>query len=164
MKESATCALCGYGYAHPDDLDAKTGMHCASCGALIYVKTGLPFGEAPTSASLSGPELPAKKTAPLPPVKRKNVPPASDRNPDTRRPVEEILKQLPAGKTGRTVPAASWMAWLLSTACLVLAFIFPSYGNDSTDPLYMLQWLPTIIFCCTAAVLFIQGLAGATRR
>ncbi|MFR1411874.1 MAG: hypothetical protein ACLSUW_05975 [Akkermansia sp.] len=56
------------------------------------------------------------------------------------------------------------MAWLLSTACLVLAFIFPSYGNDSTDPLYMLQWLPTIIFCCTAAVLFIQGLAGATRR
>ena len=126
MKESATCALCGHGYAHPDDLDAKTGMHCASCGALIYVKTGLPFGEAPTSASLSGPELPAKK--------------------------------------GRTVPAASWMAWLLSTACLVLAFIFPSYGNDSTDPLYMLQWLPTIIFCCTAAVLFIQGLAGATRR
>ena len=88
----------------------------------------------------------------------------SDRNPDTRRHVEEILKQLPAGKTGRTVPAASWMAWLLSTACLVLAFIFPSYGNDSTDPLYMLQWLPTIIFCCTAAVLFIQGLAGATRR
>ena len=31
-------------------------------------------------------------------------------------------------------------------------------------PLYMLQWLPSIIFCCTAAILFIQGLAAATRR
>lgn len=164
MKESATCALCGHGYAYPADLDVKTGMHCAACGALIYVKTGLPFGEAPTSDSPPGPELPAKKTAPLPPVKRKNVPAASERNPDTRKPVEEILKQLPAEKTGRTVPAASWLAWLLSAACLVLAFIFPSYGNDSTDALYMLQWQPTIMFCCTAAVLFIQGLAAATRR
>lgn len=72
-------------------------------------KTGLPFGEAPTSASLSGPELPAKKTAPLPPVKRKNVPPASDRNPDTRRPVEEILKQLPAGK--RAEPSPPHLGW-----------------------------------------------------
>ena len=42
MKESATCALCGHGYAYPADLDVKAGMHCASCGALIYAKTGLP--------------------------------------------------------------------------------------------------------------------------
>ena len=106
------------------------------------------------------PEIPA----PLPPVKRKNIPAVSERHPDTRRLVEEILKQLPAEKTNRTVPAASWLAWLLSLACLTLASIFPSYGNDSTDPLYMLQWLPSIIFCCTAAILFIQGLAAATRR
>ena len=164
MKESATCALCGHGYAYPADLDVKAGMHCASCGALIYAKTGLPFGEAPTSGSLPGPESPAKKTAPLPPVKRNNIPAVSERHPDTRRLVEEILKQLPAEKTNRTVPAASWLAWLLSLACLTLASIFPSYGNDSTDPLYMLQWLPSIIFCCTAAILFIQGLAAATRR
>mgnify|MGYP000190471047 FL=1 len=164
MKESATCALCGHGYAYPADLDAKTGMHCASCGALIYAKTGLTVGDAPTSGSLPGPESPAKKTAPLPPVKRKNIPAVSERNPDTRKLVEEILKQLPAEKTDRTVPAASWLAWLLSLACLALASIFPSYGNDSTDPLYMLQWLPSIIFCCTAAILFIQGLAAATRR
>ena len=90
--------------------------------------------------------------------------PAASRQKDTRRLVEEILKQLPAEKTNRTVPAASWLAWLLSLACLTLASIFPSYGNDSTDPLYMLHWLPSIIFCCTAAILFIQGLAAATRR
>ena len=164
MKESATCALCGPGSAYPADLAVTPAMHCAACGALIYAKTGLPFGEAPTSGSLPGPESPAKMTAPLPPVKRKNIPAVSERHPDTRRLVEEILKQLPAEKTNRTVPAASWLAWLLSLACLTLASIFPSYGNDSTDPLYMLQWLPSIIFCCTAAILFIQGLAAATRR
>lgn len=64
MKESATCALCGHGYAYPADLDVKAGMHCASCGALIYAKTGLPFGEAPTSGSLPGAGISGKKDGP----------------------------------------------------------------------------------------------------
>ncbi|WP_290487651.1 MULTISPECIES: hypothetical protein [unclassified Akkermansia] len=46
---------------------------------------------------------------------------------------------------------------------MILAFIFPSYGNDSTDPLYMLQLLPSMIFGCSAAILFIQGLAALRR-
>lgn len=58
MKESATCALCGHGYAHPDDLDAKTGMHCASCGALIYVNgaslRGSPHFRFPVGAGTPG--------------------------------------------------------------------------------------------------------------
>lgn len=61
------------------------------------------------------------------------------------------------------VPAVSWLAWGLALIALVMAFIFPSYGNDSTDPLYMLQRLPSMVFGCTAAILFIQGLAAMRR-
>ena len=60
-------------------------------------------------------------------------------------------------------PATSWLAWGLSLIALILAFIFPSYGNGSTDPLYMLQCLPSMVFGCTAAILFIQGLAALRR-
>ena len=68
-----------------------------------------------------------------------------------------------AAKTGSAIPALSYLAWGLALVALVLALIFPSYGNDSTDPLYMLQWLPSMIFGCTAAILFIQGLAAMRR-
>ena len=51
----------------------------------------------------------------------------------------------------------------LALIALVMAFIFPSYGHDSTDPLYMLQRLPSMVFGCTAAILFIQGLAAMRR-
>lgn len=61
------------------------------------------------------------------------------------------------------IPATSWLAWGLSLIALILAFIFPSYGNGSTDPLYMLQCLPSMVFGCTAAILFIQGLAALRR-
>lgn len=164
MRESATCSQCGHGYSYPADLDAKTGMHCASCGALIYVKTGLPFGEAPSPSLPPGPKSPASKPAPLPPVKKKSSCGNSGRDTDSRKSVEAPLKQSPYGGMGRSVPAVSWLAWLLSLVSLALALIFPAYGNDATDPLYMLQWLPTIMFSCTAAILFIQGLAAATRR
>ena len=65
--------------------------------------------------------------------------------------------------SGTAVPAVSWLAWGLALIALVMAFIFPSYGNDSTDPLYMLQRLPSMVFGCTAAILFIQGLAAMRR-
>ena len=65
--------------------------------------------------------------------------------------------------SGRRIPATSWLAWGLSLIALILAFIFPSYGNGSTDPLYMLQCLPSMVFGCTAAILFIQGLAALRR-
>lgn len=161
MKEFATCSLCGHGYSYPAGLDAKAGMHCASCGALIRVKTGLPFGEAPSS--FPGAEKPVPKTPALPPVKRKMAGSAS-RHAEQRRAVEEALPSAAVRKEGGGIPAVSYLAWLLSVASLVMAFTFPSYGNDATDPLYMLQWLPTLIFGCTAAILFIQGLAAATRH
>lgn len=162
MRESATCSQCGHGYTYPAELDAKAGMRCTSCGVLIHVKTGLPFGEAPSSPSGQNEENALKKTPALPPVKRKH-PASSGRDADARGPMEEILRQPMAAETGRTVPAVSWLAWALALAALILAFIFPSYGNDSTDPLYMLQWLPSMIFGCTAAILFIQGLAAMRR-
>ena len=76
---------------------------------------------------------------------------------------QENLPQLPAAASGRRIPATSWLAWGLSLIALILAFIFPSYGNGSTDPLYMLQCLPSMVFGCTAAILFIQGLAALRR-
>ena len=126
MKESATCALCGHGYAYPADLDVKAGMHCASCGALIYAKTGLPSGS-PHFRFSPGPESPAKKTALLPPVKRKNIPAVSERHPDTRRLVEEILKQLPAEKneqnrSGRILAGVAAVPGL-PDSCLHIPFL-----------------------------------------
>ena len=76
---------------------------------------------------------------------------------------QENLPQRPAAASGRRIPATSWLAWGLSLIALILAFIFPSYGNGSTDPLYMLQCLPSMVFGCTAAILFIQGLAALRR-
>ena len=76
---------------------------------------------------------------------------------------QENLPQRPAAASGRRIPATSWLAWGLSLIALILAFIFPSYGNGSTDPLYMLQCLPSMVFGCTAAILFIQGLAAMRR-
>lgn len=159
MKESATCSQCGHGYSYPAELDVKTGMHCASCGVLIYVKTGLPFGE----ALAEKPEKTIKKTEPLPPVRRK-APPLSGLDAEGRSPLEEALRAATVRETDRTIPTVSYLAWFLALVAAVLAFTFPSYGNDATDPLYMLQWLPSMIFGCTAAILFIQGLATATRR
>ncbi|WP_295925334.1 hypothetical protein [uncultured Akkermansia sp.] len=162
MRESATCSQCGHGYTYPAELDAKAGMRCTSCGVLIHVKTGLPFGEAPSSPSGQNEENGMKKTPALPPVKRKQ-PASSGRDADAHGPMEEILRHPITTETGGTVPAVSWLAWGLALVAIILAFIFPSYGNDSTDPLYMLQWLPSMIFGCTAAILFIQGLAAMRR-
>lgn len=162
MRESATCSRCGHGYTYPAGLDAKAGMRCTSCGALIHVKTGLPFGEAPSSPSGQEEESAMKKTAALPPVKRKH-PDFSGRGAEARGSMEEVRRQSLAAESGAPIPAVSYLAWGLALIALVLAFIFPSYGNGSTDPLYMLQWLPSMIFGCTAAILFIQGLAAMRR-
>lgn len=160
MKSSATCSQCGNEYTYPADLDEKTGMHCASCGVLIHVKTGLPFGEAPSPGK--APENTMKKMPALPPVKRKD-PGSGRQNAEVYSPGEASARKTPARKTEETVPAVSWLAWGLALIALILAFIFPSYGNDATDTLYMLQRLPSIIFGCTAAILFIQGMAAARR-
>lgn len=162
MRESATCSQCGRGYAYPAGLDAKTGMRCTACGALIHVKTGLPFGEAPSSPSGLKPETSMKTRPSLPPVKKKQTA-FSGRGADAPGAREGNRPQPPAAESGNRIPAASWLAWALSLAALVLAFIFPSYGNDSTDPLYMLQCLLSVVFGCTAAILFIQGLAAMRR-
>lgn len=162
MRQSATCAQCGHEYTYPAGLDEKTGMHCASCGVLIRVKTGLPFGEAPSSGTDLPPGHIVKKTPALPPVKRKGASPASQ---DAGEYVssETSSRKTPSGEAVLTIPAVSWLAWGLSLISLILAFMFPSYGNDATDSLYMLQCLPSIIFGCTAAILFIQGLAAMRR-
>ena len=162
MRESATCSLCGHGYTYPAGLDEKAGMHCTACGVLIHVKTGLPFGEAPSSPSGQKPENAVKTPASLPPVKKKQ-PASSGRDADGRDPREASRSRLTAAGSGTAVPAVSWLAWGPALIALVMAFIFPSYGNDSTDPLYMLQRLPSMVFGCTAAILFIQGLAAMRR-
>lgn len=163
MRESATCSQCGHGYTYPAGLDAKTGMHCAACGVLIHVKTGLPFGEAPSSPAGQHPANAMKKPSSLPPVKKK-LPAFSGRDADGHGPREEIRRQpSPAAAAGGSIPAVSWLAWALALAALILALLFLSYGNDSTDSLYMLQWLPSAVFGCTAAILFIQGLAAMRR-
>ena len=100
--------------------------------------------------------------ASLPPVKKKQ-PASSGRDADGRDPREASRSRLTAAGSGTAVPAVSWLAWGLALIALVMAFIFPSYGNDSTDPLYMLQRLPSMVFGCTAAILFIQGLAAMRR-
>ena len=162
MRESATCSQCGHGYTYPAGLDAKTGMRCPACGVLIHVTTGLPFGEASSSPSGRKPENAMKTQAALPPVRKKR-PAFSGRDTDERGIRQENLPQLPAAASGRRIPATSWLAWGLSLIALILAFIFPSYGNGSTDPLYMLQCLPSMVFGCTAAILFSQGLAALRR-
>lgn len=162
MRESATCSQCGHGYTYPAELDAKAGMRCSSCGVLIHVKTGLPFGEAPSSPSGQDEEGAMRKTPSLPPVKRKQ-PSLSGQDAGVRGSMEETRRQPAATETGSAIPALSYLAWGLALVALVLALIFPSYGNDSTNPLYMLQWLPSMIFGCTAAILFIQGLAAMRR-
>ena len=162
MRESATCSQCGHGYTYPAGLDAKTGMRCTACGVLIHVTTGLPFGESPSSLSGRKPENAMKTQSSLPPVKKKR-PSFSGRDTDERGIRQERLPQLPPAAPGGRIPAASWLAWGLSLIALILAFIFPSYGNGSTDPLYMLQFLPSMVFGCSAAILFIQGLAALRR-
>lgn len=162
MKESATCSQCGHEYAYPAGLDAKAGMRCTACGVLIHVKTGLPFGEVPSSPTGRKPENPMKKPPSLPPIKKKK-PASPGRDADAPGPGEEIRKKSPSAASGAPIPAVSRLAWGLALAALAMAFIFPSYGNDSTDPLYMLQQLPSVIFGCTAAILFIQGLAAMRR-
>ena len=96
------------------------------------------------------------------PVRKKRTS-FSGRDTDERGIRQENLPQRPAAASGRRIPATSWLAWGLSLIALILAFIFPSYGNGSTDPLYMLQCLPSMVFGCTAAILFIQGLAALRR-
>lgn len=160
MRQTATCTQCGNEYTYPENLDEKTGMHCASCGILIHVKTGLPFGEAPASGQT--PENIMKKTPALPPVKRRGSAPDSQ-SAEAYSPVETTVRKTSARKTDNTIPAVSWLAWGLALIALILAFIFPSYGNNTTDALYMLQCLPSIIFGCTTAILFIQGMAAARR-
>ncbi len=162
MRESATCSQCGHGYTYPAGLDAKTGMRCTACGVLIHVTTGLPFGEAPSSLSGRKPENAMKTQSSLPPVKKKR-PSFSGRDTDERGIRQERLSQLPPAAPGGRIPAASWLAWGLSLIALIHGFIFPSYGNGSTDPLYMLQFLPSMVFGCSAAILFIQGLAALRR-
>lgn len=162
MRESATCSHCGHGYTYPAELDAKAGMRCTACGVLIHVKTGLPFGEAPSSPTGRKPEKAVKKPSALPPVKKKR-PVFSGHGTEPRASGKEIPGQPPGAESGASIPAVSRLAWGLALAALVMAFIFPSYGNDSTDPLYMLQQLPSVIFGCTAAILFIQGLAALRR-
>lgn len=161
MRKSATCSQCGHGYTYPAGLDAKTGMRCKACGILIHATTGLPFGEAPSSPSGCKPENAIKPPPTLPPVKKKR-PSSSGRDTDERGIRQENLPQLPAASV-RRIPATSWLAWGLSVTALILAFIFPSYGNSSTDPLFMLQCLPSMVFGCSAAILFIQGLAALRR-
>lgn len=162
MRESATCSHCGHGYTYPAELDAKAGMRCTACGVLIHVRTGLPFGEAPSSPTGHNSENAVKKPSALPPVKKKR-PVFSRHGTEPRASGKEIPGQPPGAESGAPVPAVSRLAWGLALAALVMAFIFPSYGNDSTDPLYMLQQLPSVIFGCTAAILFIQGLAAMRR-
>lgn len=162
MRESATCSQCGHGYTYPAGLDAKTGMHCKACGALIHVKTGLPFGETPSFHSGRKQGTAQKTPSPLPPV-RKKQPATSGSSPEVAIPREGNQQPPPIKENRSHIPITSWLAWGLALIALLLAFIFPSYGNDSMDPLYMLQHLPSIIFSCTAAVLFIQGLAAMRR-
>lgn len=103
------------------------------------------------------------ENAPRPASRQKKRTSFSGRDTDERGIRQENLPQRPAAASGRRIPATSWLAWGLSLIALILAFIFPSYGNGSTDPLYMLQCLPSIVFGCTAAILFIQGLAAMRR-
>lgn len=162
MRESATCSQCGHGYTYPAGLDTKTGMHCKSCGALIHVKTGLPFGETPSSLSGRKQENAQKTFSSLPPV-RKKQPASSGGGPEAAIPRKGVQPPPPITENRNHIPITSWLAWGLALIALLLAFIFPSYGNNSMDSLYMLQCLPSIIFSCTAAVLFIQGLAAMRR-
>lgn len=159
MRESATCSQCGHGYTYPAGLDAKTGMRCPACGLLIHVTTGLPFGEASSSPSGRKPENAMKTQPALPPVRKKRTS-FSGRDTDERGIRQENLPQRPAAASGRRIPATSWLAWGLSLIALILAFIFPSYGNGSTDPLYMLQCLPSMVFGCTAGHPFHPGPGG----
>lgn len=167
MRASATCSLCGHAYTHPTDLDAKTGMHCAACGALIYAVTGQPFGAAPAAAD----EGPSRKTAGQTQARHTGLPPVK-RQPDPENTAAQALRNQRAAiiqdnqelRHGSSLPATAILAWLLAFVALILAFVFPSYGNDATDALYMLQWLPSIIFGCTSAILFILGMIAATRR
>ena len=162
MRASAPCSLFGPGEPSPAGLDEKAGMHCTACGVLIHVKTGLPFGEAPSSPSGQKPENAVKTPASLPPVKKKQ-PASSGRDADGRDPREASRSRLTAAGSGTAVPAVCCVAWGLALIALGMAFIFPSYGKESTDPLYMLQCLPSMVFGCTAAILFIQGLAAMRR-
>ena len=162
MKESATCFHCGHGYTYPAELSEKTGMRCTVCGVLIHVKTGLPFGEVPSSPSARKPENAIKKKTSLPPIKKKRAS-SPGHGTDERGIQAKKRPQLSSAESENRIPALSWLAWGLSLFALILAFIFPSYGNDSTDPLYMLQCLPSMIFGCSAAILFIQGLAAWRR-
>lgn len=103
------------------------------------------------------------KTQPaLPPVKKKR-PSFSGRDTDERGIRQETCRSGQPQHPDARIPATSWLAWGLSLIALILAFIFPSYGNGSTDPLYMLQCLPSMVFGCAAAILFIQGLAALRR-
>lgn len=162
MRESATCSQCGHGYTYPAGLDAKTGMRCPACGVLIHVTTGLPlrgsllFAIRPQTGK-------RHENAARPASRQKKRPSFSGRDTDERGIRQENLPQRPAAASGRRIPATSWLAWGLSLIALILAFIFPSYGNGSTDPLYMLQCLPSMVFGCAAAILFIQGLAALRR-
>ena len=102
---------------------------------------GASFGEASSSPSDRKPENAMKTQPALPPVRKKRTS-FSGRDTDERGIRQENLPQRPAAASGRRIPATSWLAWGLSLIALILAFIFPSYGNGSTDPLYMLQCLP----------------------
>ena len=85
-------------------------MHCTACGVLIDVKTGLPFGEAPSSPSGQKPENAVKTPASLPPVKKKQ-PASSGRDADGRDLRETSRSRLTAAGSGTAVPAVSWLAW-----------------------------------------------------
>ena len=110
MRESATCSLCGHGYTYPAGLDEKAGMHCTACGVLIHVKTGLPFGEAPSSPSGQKPENAVKTPASLPPVKKKQ-PASSGRDADGRD-LRETSRSLPLAPALPSPPCPGWHgAW-----------------------------------------------------
>lgn len=162
MKESATCSQCGHEYTYPEELNEKSGTHCQSCGALIHVKTGLPFGEAPTSISVKQNTTSAKAGV-LPPIKKRT---SGESTAPTRLSSHQEESELytHTGKTNKNdIPAVSWVAWGLSLTALLLAFIYPSYGNSSSTASSLLLNHSFIIFICTAAILFIQGLAAIRR-
>lgn len=124
MRESATCSLCGHGYTYPAGLDEKAGMHCTACGVLIHVKTGLPFGEAPSSPSGQKPENAVKTPASLPPVKKKQ-PASSGRDADGRDPREASRSRLTAAGSGTAVPAVSWLGMGPGPDCTGHGFHLP---------------------------------------
>jgi hypothetical protein len=155
MRKQSHCSLCGHEYFYPEDLDSKTGMRCSSCGEFIDVRSGLPLGGTKKDDPVPVPQSnsPAE-SGNLPPVKRPRL---SSVTPASTILNKEILENLPSEPIRQGFPTLAFFSWFLSLSALILAFTFPSSQNQTNDTLYTLNMLPSIIFGCTSAILFVQG-------